>query len=311
NLIAYNNPGNTAGLAGVLLKATAGTGNSILGNAIYSNGGLGIDLNQDGVTPNDALDPDTGPNDLLNYPVITASIAYAAAPGNITTYFKLDVPAGPYRIEVSNNPSGGDPSGYGEGEVFVASKNITHPGGGALFFNQQYAGAAGDRITATTTFCTDGATCAAFGSTSEFSNANVATTEVKLLSFTAMGRDRAVDLAWTTASELNNLGFNLYRADSAGGPFARITSALVPALRSSPTGQSYAYRDSGLVNGRTYYYQLEDVETTGKTTRHGPVSATTTSQSSTPPPSSSGTTYGDPSGVLLREVERDATHVSL
>src|SRR5262249_41450773 len=134
---------------------------------------------------------------------------------------------------------------------------------------------------------------------------------VTLQSFTAVGRDQAVDLSWTTASELNNLGFNLYRADAAAGPYARITSSLIPGLGSSPTGQSYAYRDSGLVNGRTYYYQLEDVETTGRTTRHGPVSATTTAPSRTPPPPSSGTTYGDPSGVLLREVERDAPHVSL
>src|SRR5262249_29171049 len=55
---------------------------------------------------------------------------------------------------------------------------------------------------------------------------------------------------------------------------------------------------------------------TGKTTRHGPVSATPSASSSSgtppPPPSgSSGTTYGDPSGVALREIERDASHVVL
>ena len=49
---------------------------------------------------------------------------------------------------------------------------------------------------------------------------------------------------------------------------------MIPGLGSSPTGASYAWRDSGLANGTTYYYLLEDVETTGKTERHGPVSAT-------------------------------------
>src|SRR5262249_45741431 len=51
--------------------------------------------------------------------------------------------------------------------------------------------------------------------------------------------------------------------------------------------------------------------TPGRRAGQGPVPAPTTAPSRTPPPSSSGTTYGDPSGVLLREVERDATHVSL
>src|SRR5262249_56363646 len=51
--------------------------------------------------------------------------------------------------------------------------------------------------------------------------------------------------------------------------------------------------------------------TPGRRAGQGPVPAPTTAPSRTPPPPSSGTTYGDPSGVVLREVERDATHVSL
>ena len=131
---------------------------------------------------------------------------------------------------------------------------------------------------------------------------------MKLVSFTATAGDRAVDLAWQTGSETNNLGFNLYRSTSASSPFTRITASLIPGLGNSPEGPCYSYRDSGLANGTTYFYQLEDVETTGRTQRHGPVSATTSSETES---SDGESTYGDPSGVVLREIERDASHVLL
>jgi len=99
------------------------------------------------------------------------------------------------------------------------------------------------------------------------------TTAVKLMSFEAVGADGAVDLRWQTGSELNNLGFHLHRSTSANGSYARITSTVIPGLGSSPVGASYSYRDMGLRNGTRYFYRLEDVDTSSKTTSHGPVSA--------------------------------------
>jgi hypothetical protein len=137
------------------------------------------------------------------------------------------------------------------------------------------------------------------------------TTAVTLSSFTATGYDGEVLLEWQTASELNNLGFHLYRATSETGPYERITASVIPGLGSSPEGARYRYVDPGLTNGATLYYKLEDIETTGNTKQHGPVSATPEAGAETPaedsPPSSStpgsspaSITYGDPSAVSWR-----------
>ena len=100
-----------------------------------------------------------------------------------------------------------------------------------------------------------------------------ATTAVKLVSFAAQGLDSAVELTWQTGSELDNLGFHLYRSTSAAGPWQRLTASLVPGLGSSPEGARYAYTDTGLVNGARYHFRLEDVDASSKATSYGPVSA--------------------------------------
>ena len=151
-----------------------------------------------------------------------------------------------------------------------------------------------------------------------------ATTAVELSSFEAAALDGAVELSWETGSELNNLGFQLYRSSTEEGSYERITDTVIPGLGSSPEGAKYAYRDSGLTNGVTYFYQLEDIETTGRTELHGPVSATPQAGASSSGgvsrdgSSDSGSngdisliTYGDPSANTLRVLKRSRRHVVL
>ena len=99
------------------------------------------------------------------------------------------------------------------------------------------------------------------------------TTEVRLMSFSAAAGNASVALEWRTASELDNLGFHVYRALAEDGPWTRVTASLIPGLGSSATGQAYSFQDVGLANGTRYYYRLEDVDAASRTTSHGPVSA--------------------------------------
>ncbi len=102
-------------------------------------------------------------------------------------------------------------------------------------------------------------------------------TAVDLLSFTASAKGKSVVLSWETASETDNLGFNLYRAMAVDGERTQINAELIPASRpGSSSGAVYEYTDKDVIKGETYFYWLEDVDLSGATTLHGPVQANLT-----------------------------------
>ncbi|MBI5034135.1 MAG: hypothetical protein HZB51_26745 [Chloroflexi bacterium] len=89
---------------------------------------------------------------------------------------------------------------------------------------------------------------------------------------TACGSNASpIVIEWTTATEINTAGFNLYRGDSANGPFTQINSQLIPASPDPVAGGKYKYEDASVAAGKTYYYQLEDIEYSGTRTKHPPV----------------------------------------
>ena len=141
---------------GVLIAS--GTGNSLLSNAIFSNGGLGIDLEPDGITPNDAGDGDTGANALQNFPVLSNPTTTAAGVG--VTVSLSGSPNTGYRVQFFGSTAC-DASGNGEGETFLIAQTLTTDGAGAFAGTVQVPiSGAGQFITATAT---------ANGNTSEFS----------------------------------------------------------------------------------------------------------------------------------------------
>ena len=97
-------------------------------------------------------------------------------------------------------------------------------------------------------------------------------TAVELAWFNGWARPGYIQLGWETISELDNLGFNLYRAEQPGGPRTQINPSLIPSqVPGSPYGAVYNYQDTTVQPGITYYYWLEDVDIYGGTHLHGPV----------------------------------------
>jgi hypothetical protein len=72
---------------------------------------------------------------------------------------------------------------------------------------------------------------------------------------------------WTTASELDTAGFNIYRSDAPDGEFVRVNANIVPASPDPFTGGSYEFKDQNVIPGRTYYYILEDIDNNGVANR--------------------------------------------
>ena len=112
------------------------------------------------------------------------------------------------------------------------------------------------------------------GKTYKYEFTTCSTTQIGLSSFTATPVSRKVVLEWTTASEIDNAGFNLYRAESENGEYVKINDELISAQGSSTEGASYEFVDEGLQNRTNYYYKLEDLDFDGQSTFHGPVKAT-------------------------------------
>lgn len=164
NLIAFN-----VG-AGVSVSPLA-VGQSILGNSIHSNQGLGIDLLDEsgtGATPNDPDDSDAGGNNLQNFPVLT-EVGLGNGKGlNLVAHGGLQsTPITSFRIEVFANAEC-DPALHGEGERLVGFTETTTDGEGTAGFMVALASpvSASEHLTAAATVIEGPES---YGDTSEFS----------------------------------------------------------------------------------------------------------------------------------------------
>ncbi len=169
NIIAFN------GEDGLAITDGGSIQNRVAGNAIFGNTGLGIDLADDGVTPNDGNDGDNGPNKLQNFPLISEALLVN---GNLTVTFVVTgdlvnpapgAPRYPARVEFYRADADNE-----EGQTLLQTIVYNAPNLAASpTFTPAVPVAAGDFIVATATD--------ADGNTSEFSAAIAVTQPAPLV----------------------------------------------------------------------------------------------------------------------------------
>ena len=134
--------GTGAGAGNTIVRSTGGdgiavvgaaTGDAILGNSIFSNDGLGIDLGNDGVSANDIGDADGGANNLQNFPVLSAAMTVG---GNVNIAGSLSgAVSTTYRVELfASDAAQLDPTGFGEGRRYLGFANVTTDASGNAAF---------------------------------------------------------------------------------------------------------------------------------------------------------------------------------
>ncbi len=141
NTIAHNDA------AGILIIDNTTVNNKISSNSIYDNALLGIDIFPEGVNPNDAGDTDTGPNNLMNYPVINTA-NYNSTTGNTFISGTIDT-QNPEHTNIEIFKSEPDPMfNHGEGKTYLGNATPDSSGNWTIVVSGL---SATDEITATAT----------------------------------------------------------------------------------------------------------------------------------------------------------------
>jgi hypothetical protein len=83
----------------------------------------------------------------------------------------------------------------------------------------------------------------------------------------------SVALNWTTDSEFDCAGFNIYRCASEknNAPYRRVNRSIIKATGAKDQVAVYGYTDNFLRPNKTYFYKLEAVSFSGNSIFYGPL----------------------------------------
>ena len=87
---------------------------------------------------------------------------------------------------------------------------------------------------------------------------------VELSFFRPTLEDGEIVIRWTTESELNNAGFNIYRSDTSNGEFTKVNKQMIQGNGTTGERSTYKWVDTTAKPDAVYYYQIEDVSFAGE-----------------------------------------------
>ncbi|MDE2258454.1 MAG: hypothetical protein KGK05_11870 [Xanthomonadaceae bacterium] len=76
---------------------------------------------------------------------------------------------------------------------------------------------------------------------------------------------------WTTASEENNFGYDVYRGESEKGPFVKLTKTPILGNGTTLETHNYEFVDDTIDPCRDYWYYVESIATDGSREKFTPV----------------------------------------
>jgi hypothetical protein len=76
---------------------------------------------------------------------------------------------------------------------------------------------------------------------------------------------------WSTASEVDNFGYDVYRGTSKDGPFERLTKDPIPGAGTTDEPQKYSFVDENIDPYQTYFYYVEAISLAGVRERFTPI----------------------------------------
>ncbi|MCU0611534.1 MAG: hypothetical protein MUE60_07075 [Candidatus Eisenbacteria bacterium] len=92
---------------------------------------------------------------------------------------------------------------------------------------------------------------------------------VEMSSLNAVAVPGEVQVRWRTESELENLGFNVYRATD--GDKTKINEWMIPGAGTTLSPTDYQFVDQDVTVGTRFQYWVSDVDFSGAESFHGPV----------------------------------------
>jgi hypothetical protein len=78
-------------------------------------------------------------------------------------------------------------------------------------------------------------------------------------------------IKWSTASEVDNFGYDVFRGDKEEGPFTRLNAKIIAGAGTVDEPRYYQYVDETIEVGREYWYYVESVSLAGVREKFTPV----------------------------------------